>query len=102
VKGDRIKGLVIHIDWFGNLITNISKRLLEKLRVIAGVSFEVYLGGVSKKMWFCRAYGEFPDNSPRVIVGSSGFLEVPVNQESARALFKAVIGSNVEFIISTK
>jgi len=101
VKGDRIMGLVVHIDWFGNLITNISKRLLEKLRVIAGVSFEVNLGGVSKVMRFCRAYGEVSDNSPLIIVGSSGFLEVSVNQGSAMALFKAVIGSKVEFIIST-
>ena len=101
VKGDRIMGLVVHIDRFGNLITNISKRQLENLRVIEGVFFEVNIGSVSKIIPFCRTYSDVPDNFPLVIVGSSGFLEVSVHLGSAMALFKAVIGSKVDVIIST-
>ena len=101
VKGDRIIGSMVHIDWFGNLITNISKRLLEKLRIIEGVFFEVNIGSVSNIVRFCRAYGEVPDNFPLVIIGSSGFLEVSMNQGSAMTLFNAVIGSNVDFILRT-
>jgi S-adenosylmethionine hydrolase len=79
VNGDRIIGFVVHNDWFGNLITNLSKGLLDKLRIIECVLFDVNLGGVLKIIRFCRAYGEVPDNYPIVIIGSSGFLEVSIN-----------------------
>ena len=101
MNGDRIIGFVVHNDWFGNLINNLSKRLLDKLRIIEGVLFDVNLGGVSKIIRFCRAYGEVPDNYPIVIIGSSGFLEVSINPGRTLALFKAVIESKVDFILCT-
>jgi S-adenosylmethionine hydrolase len=102
VKGDRIVGLVLHIDWFGNLITNIPKELLMNLNVRAGGFLEVSVGTVSKIIQFCNAYAEVPTNAPLLIMGSSGFLEVSVNQGSAMTLFNAVIESRVTLIIRPK
>ncbi|MHA2313702.1 MAG: SAM hydrolase/SAM-dependent halogenase family protein [Candidatus Hermodarchaeia archaeon] len=102
VTGDRIVGLVFHIDWFGNLITNLPKRLLKTLNVSAGGFFEVIVGTVAKTMRFCSVYAEVPTNAPLLIMSSGGFLEVSVNQGSARSLFNAVIESNVTLIIHPK
>ena len=101
MNGDRNIGFVVHNDWFGNLITNLSKILLDKLRIIEGVIFTVNIGGVSKIIRFCRAYGEVPDNYHIVIIGSSGFLEVSINPERTLAQFKAVVESKVDFILCT-
>jgi S-adenosylmethionine hydrolase len=102
VKGGTIFGEVVHIDCFGNIVTNISRGLLEKFKVVEGIYLDCNVGGVSKVLRFCKAYGEVPVESPLIVEGSSGFIEVSVNQGSAMELFKAVVGSKVEFSIRSK
>lgn len=102
VKEDRIFGEVIHIDWFGNIVTNISRRMLENFKVVEGVYLEVHLSGLSKVMRLCKAYEEVPVKFPLIIIGSSDFLEVSVNQGSAVERFKTVVGSKIELSIRSR
>jgi len=92
-RGGEILGEVIHIDGFGNITTNISENMVGEIAV--GASVEVIIGRVSKTTPFCRTYGEVPAKSPLLTLGSSGFLEVAVNQGSAEKLFKAKVGDRV-------
>ena len=99
VIGERIIGQVLHIDWFGTLITNISRTVLENLSIIEGRFLELSLDDLRQTLPYCRAYGDTAVNTPLVIMGSSGFLEISVNQGSAAALFNVAVGSKVEVLL---
>lgn len=82
-KEDR--GEVIYIDRFGNLVTNINNRRI-KLVKFKGV-----------KIGVVRSYSEVEVGKPLAVFGSFGYLEIGVNQGSAKDYFKAKIGDEVRF-----
>lgn len=73
-----IEGMVIHVDHFGNLVTNIPGELVRdhagELRVQVG---EEEVVGVR------RTYSDVPEGHLLALVGSTGMLEISVNQASA-------------------
>ena len=92
VRKGELFGEVLHIDDFGNVVSNISAEDLEKMGIREGCSLRVKLNGETLALKLCSAYGEVPAKTPLAIIGSSDFLEVSVNQESASRMFKAKIG----------
>ncbi len=85
---DRAK--IIHIDHFGNLITNI--RVRGNHKIFDSVS--CILGKKSITRWI-RFYDEAPSNSPCLIVGSSNLIEIVVKNNNAAKLLSARVGMNV-------
>ena len=92
VRKGELLGEVLHIDDFGNVVSNISAEDLEKMGIREGCSLRVKLDGKTLTLKFCSAYGEVAAKTPLAIIGSSDFLEVSVNQESASWMFNAKIG----------
>jgi hypothetical protein len=77
---DRIQGEVIHVDSFGNLITNVSRDLLDGVVGEGTVTIEVsgrIIDGVS------RTYSEAPRASLMAVFGSTDLLELAVRDGSA-------------------
>lgn len=72
-------GVVLHVDRFGNLITNLHTRDFPEF---GAKPFELAIG-TRKLDRLAGNYAEMEPGEPFVIVGSSGFLEVAVNQGSA-------------------
>jgi S-adenosylmethionine hydrolase len=93
VRKGELFGEVLHIDDFGNVVSNISMEDLEKMGIGKGCSLSVKLNGKMLTIKLCSAYGEVPAKAPLAIIGSSDFLEVSVNQGSASRMFKAKIGN---------
>jgi len=91
-RNGELLGEVLHIDDFGNIVSSISAEELEKMGFHKGASLLVRLGGKTLTIRFCSAYGEVPAGTPLALIGSSNFLEVAVNQESASRIFKAKVG----------
>jgi len=91
-RNGELLGEVLHIDDFGNIVSNISAEDLEKMEFHEGNSLIVKLGSKTLTLRFCSAYGEVPSGTPLALIGSSNFLEVAVNQESASRIFKAKVG----------
>ena len=91
-RNGELLGEVLHIDDFGNIISNISAEDLERARFHEGNSLLVRLGGKTLNIRFCSAYGEVASGTPLALIGSSNFLEVAVNQESASRIFRAKVG----------
>ena len=91
-RNGELLGEVLHIDDFGNIISNITLEDLEKMGFHKGNSLLVTLGGKTLTIQFCSAYGEVPAGTPLALIGSSNFLEVAVNQESASRIFRAKVG----------
>lgn len=66
--GGRWRGRIIHIDHFGNAVTNLQA---EHLRPGSRVRFGRQSLGPAR-----RFYAEVPEGKPLALIGSSGFLEL--------------------------
>lgn len=97
----KMRGEVIHIDGFGNIITNIAPKDLRKIDLEQARSLRVRLGDEDLTLRFCTAYGEVPRNTPLALVGSSGFLEVAVNRGDASETFRAKTGDKLVIEVSS-
>ncbi|MFO8011946.1 MAG: SAM-dependent chlorinase/fluorinase [Phycisphaerae bacterium] len=89
--GGTIRGRVLYVDPFGNLVTNVAGTMLEARdtsRVEIRVSGAVVRG-------LCRAYCDVPPGILLAYVGSAGLVEVAVNQQSAAVRLAAGIGTPV-------
>jgi S-adenosylmethionine hydrolase len=91
-RNGELLGEVLHIDDFGNIVSNITLEDFKKMGFHDASSLLVRLGGKTLTIRFCSAYGEVPSGTPLALIGSSNFLEVAVNQESASRIFKAKVG----------
>jgi S-adenosylmethionine hydrolase len=85
-----MEGEVVHIDPFGNLLTNLPAELLPRL-VAAG---RLVVGGRAVTR-IVRTYGEATPGTPVALVGSQGVIEAAVVQGRADVTLKAAIGTPV-------
>jgi S-adenosyl-L-methionine hydrolase (adenosine-forming) len=86
----RFIGEIIHIDRFGNLVTNFRGGLPG--------NFVLRLGDQIVEKHY-RFYSEARENEIFSIIGSSEFLEISIFQDSAASRLKAFIGQEVEMLI---
>jgi len=80
VSDTEIVGEIIYTDSFGNLITNVSSNL------VAGFS-KVKIGDIIVDT-VAKSYQDVAKGEFLAIIGSSGFLEIAVNQGSAADIIK--------------
>jgi S-adenosylmethionine hydrolase len=92
VGAGEMLGEVLHIDDFGNIVSNISAESLEKMGIRNGSSLHVKLDSETLTLKLCSAYGEVPAKTPLAIIGSNDFLEISINQWSASRTFETKIG----------
>lgn len=84
IRGN-IAGSVIHIDHFGNLITNIHQRDLAELTADPA-SIQIF-HGKQQVTGLASAYASLPDGQLLALIGSRGYLELAVvNGNAARIL----------------
>lgn len=91
IKKNKIIGTIIHIDNFGNLITNIPGSLLESKNFIVRVKGRKISG-------FCRAYGFASEGQLIALINSSGLLEIAINSGSAVKFLRCKTGDRVVVI----
>jgi len=84
-KSDPQKPAILHIDHFGNVVTNIQVKAHEAqgIRMMS-------VGNSLVSRWI-RNYEEAPDRTPCMIIGSSGLVEVVVKKDNAAKLLNATI-----------
>jgi S-adenosylmethionine hydrolase len=88
-------GVVLKVDRFGNLITNFH---IDDFPAVTERPI-VMISGVTKVEKVVETFAEGGPNEPAVLVGSSGYLEVVVNQGSAARILGCGPGSPVELSI---
>jgi S-adenosylmethionine hydrolase len=111
ITPSQIHGEVLHIDHFGNIITSIGRlgwtgpntlhfepqfgrdHLL--LPPVIDASHSTLMIGTQTIKGICRTYGEVPPGTLAALVGSSGQLEIGLNQGSAAKYLSASIGDPV-------
>jgi S-adenosylmethionine hydrolase len=94
-KKSALTGMVLHVDDFGNTITNISSNELERIKAKTGDRLLVKLGKMSHMIKYCSAYGEVGANELLAIVGGHGFLEISVNQGDAAERLDVTAGTHI-------
>jgi hypothetical protein len=87
LKNGDVRGRIIHIDHFGNCVTNITRDLVKP-----GTSLVINRKTIRQ---FRNFYGEDSTNTPFAIWGSAGFLEISVNGGSAAKVLGAKCGDTV-------
>ena len=95
IVGDEIIGEVIHVDGFGNIITNISVADLERIGIREGDELKVRIKDKTTILILCAAYGEVQVGEPLSIIGGSGFLELSINQGNAANEFNINAGEQI-------
>ncbi len=86
-------GKVVHVDDFGNIITNLSAAELGALKDKGSVA--IRMGNAELRLKLCRVYGDVEEQEPLAIVGSHGFLEISVNRGNAAEVFSVSVGNDV-------
>jgi S-adenosyl-L-methionine hydrolase (adenosine-forming) len=85
-----LKGEVLYIDGFGNIITNIKEK-----NVLDSKFLEVKFPDVSLRLKFGKVYAEVEPKEPIVLVGSNGFLEIAINHDNAARKFNVKVGDKI-------
>ena len=97
LPGGRIKGSVIHVDRFGNVITNITAAELTDELAAGRVRVRI---GNHEASRFLTHFAEANPNELFAYFGSAGFLEVALSRQSAAKLVEARRGVEVEVLTS--
>jgi S-adenosylmethionine hydrolase len=90
-KRGKLKGRIIHIDRFGNCVTNLDRQSfngLEEQRVVLLVNGR-------KTQSVQSSYSEGHGHKLFALWGSAGFLEISARNRSAAKMLKAKRGDSV-------
>jgi S-adenosylmethionine hydrolase len=90
-SGSTLRGEIIYIDKFGNIITNITKEMIIN-RLKKDVMIRISFGMKHYDMPFVPSYGYLIGNQMLATIGSNDFLEIAVNQGSAADMFNVCDG----------
>ena len=98
VDENRLRGVVLKVDRFGNLITNITPQDAPMLFGASAKGFKIVVG--NREITEIRnAYAEGAPGEVVGILGSMGFLEIAANRGAAAQLTGAGKGSDVTIIL---
>jgi len=94
-------GEVLHIDDFGNIVTNISRAEFEKTGIQKDAMFRFRLRDKTIKLKFCLTYGEVSVGKSLALIGSHDFLEISINQRNASKKFGAKVGDALNVLAAS-
>jgi S-adenosylmethionine hydrolase len=90
--GEEIRGTVLRIDRFGNLVTNIDRRTFEKFAREKGVQISA---GASTVGRLVATYADIQDGEVCALFGSTDHLELAANAGSAAEALRLSRGADV-------
>ena len=92
-KPDSIEGTIVHIDRFGNLISNIHSRFLKGL-----TPSDMTIRFMRDDIPLVTTFAEAPEGVPGALIGSSSHLEIFVRNGSAEKTLNAKIGEAIHVL----
>jgi len=97
IGDNSLRGVVLKVDKFGNLITNIGEQEVPELFASPVPTLNILISGETITR-LCRSYTEGAEGEYFAIVGSSGYLEIAARQASAAEKLAAGAGSPVGIV----
>src|ERR1019366_8061322 len=92
------RGVLLKVDKFGNLITNIGEQEAPPLFATAPPTVSILIAGQTITR-VCHSYAECGEDEFFAIVGSSGYLEIAARQASAADKLAAGVGTPVGVVL---
>jgi S-adenosylmethionine hydrolase len=83
LSDDKVEATIIHVDGFGNLVTNVTYDTLQKIGVNTAQRFRVNIDSTEYVLPYVRRFSAVPKGELLLLVAGGGYLEVSVNQGSA-------------------
>ena len=90
-RNGSLLGEVMHVDGFGNIITNISQKEIDHAKEV-----NVKLQNHTLNLAFAKTYAQAKPQQPIALIGSHGFLEIALNQDSAAEKFQVKAEDKIE------
>jgi S-adenosylmethionine hydrolase len=92
LRTEAMQARILHIDQFGNIITNItSEDFSQSSKNIQAIS----VGRNLVSRWI-RFYDEAPENTPSLIIGSNGLIEISVKRGNAAQRLNASLDTPIK------
>jgi S-adenosyl-L-methionine hydrolase (adenosine-forming) len=89
---DSLSGEVLHVDDFGNIITNIHTR---DVAAFKESWIQVQFPTHTVEMKVSRAYADVKPHEPVALIGSHSYLEIALNQDNAAEKFSIRTGDKI-------
>ena len=99
VNGKNIEATIIHVDGFGNLVTNVTYELLKSLMVEDDFTVAVTVGDSEYILPYVKIFSAVPAGDLLLLVAGGGYLEFAVNQGNAAKQMGIGKGEHVHFSI---
>ena len=100
ISHSQIRGSVIHIDNYENVIVNIKRDLFEKVQ--EGRSFEISFRRHEPLTRLVRNYAEVPVGEPLCFFNSAGYLEIAINLGKAASLLGLYLEDMIQIDFTAK
>jgi S-adenosylmethionine hydrolase len=98
VEENRLRGVVLKVDRFGNLVTNVTPQDAPMLFGSGAKAFKIVVGN-REITEIHSAYAEGAPGEVFGVLGSMGFLEIAANRGAAAQLTGAGKGSDVTIVL---
>jgi len=102
VSGNEAEATIIHVDGFGNLVTNVTYEILDGLGVKDGASMIVSAGNEEHELPYVRRFSAVPEGELLLLVAGGGYMELAVNQGNASDRLGIGKGDRVRLIVPQK
>lgn len=99
LRDDEIVCEVLHVDGFGNIITNLDPVLLSKTGMKRGSTIRVKAGRRAFRMQFRRTYSDAEQEKLLALIGSHGLLEIAANRGDAAGRLMTKSGEKLKITI---
>lgn len=96
-----IEGTIIHVDRFGNCVTNIRREHLADQGAHEDAGLVVELAG-QRVQGLYRTYSAGPVGVPMSLVGSSDHLEIAVRNGNASQWFGVTVGDRIKVVLAAQ
>jgi len=91
-----LRGTIIRVDHFGNLITNIDRASFDAFQAAAGGGQPVIRAGNCRITGLSESYVQAPAGHPLAVFGSMGYLEIAIFGQDARREMNLSRGDQVK------
>jgi S-adenosylmethionine hydrolase len=99
ITEDGVEATIIHVDGFGNLVTNITYGVLDQLGASGYSSFDVEVSGKEYRLPYVKRFSAVATGEPLILVAGGGYMEFAVNQGNAQEKLGIGKGEKVRIIV---
>lgn len=102
VGRDEVIGRIVYIDKFGNLITNITEEMIDRIEAGRGKEALILRIGDKAEARFRPTYAQAEKGEVFFLIGSLGLIEVAAKEDSAATKIRTGIGQDMKVSRRTK